>query len=219
MARSPSVSSCVSSGHTPPQGYQTPLDDDDEPPPLTPRAASLLQAPTPNSAVMTVSLEGYLEPTRISFGSPPSSELNPRGPSPDETFPVFSPPPYDRGPADRSFASSSIRHRRQSSLPIGPPWISGLHTPRQSIISTASRSPHSHHTCNRSSKPTSSSPVRYNVLYICFLTPCIFIYIVYHNIHFSLPGDCLVLGAIVGFLKCFFLKELSKIYCSTWTKW
>ncbi|KYM80686.1 Protein PIEZO1 [Atta colombica] len=111
LARSSSVSSCVSSGHTPPQGYQTPLDeDDDEPPPLTPRAASLLQAPTPNSAIMTVSLEGYLEPTRISFGSPPSSELNPRGPSPDETFPVFSPPPYDRGLADRSL-TSSMRHR------------------------------------------------------------------------------------------------------------
>ncbi|KAG5319735.1 PIEZO protein, partial [Pseudoatta argentina] len=144
LARSPSVSSCVSSGHTPPQGYRTPLDeDDDEPPPLTPRAASLLQAPTPNSAIMTVSLEGYLEPTRISFGSPPSSELNPRGPSPDETFPVFSPTPYDRGLADRSL-TSSMRHRRQSSLPVGPTWINS--DPRQSIISTASRSPHSHHT-------------------------------------------------------------------------
>lgn len=160
------MSSCVSSGHTPPQGYQTPLDeDDDEPAPLTPRAASLLQAPTPNSAVMTVSLEGYLEPTRISFGSPPSSELNPRGPSPDETFPVFSPPPYDRGPADRSLASST-RHRRQSSF-IGPSWMNGLHTPRQSI-STNSRSPHSHHTCNHSSPTCSSSSVRYScgVLYI-----------------------------------------------------
>lgn len=150
LARSSSVSSCVSD-RTPPQGYQTPLDEDDEePPPLTPRAASLLQAPTPNSAVMTVSLEGYLEPTRISFGSPPSSELNPRGPSPDETFPVFSPPPYDRGPTDRSL-TSSIRHRRQSSFPSGPPWMNELQTPRQSIISTVSRSPHSHHTCNRSS--------------------------------------------------------------------
>lgn len=164
------MSSCVS-GHTPPQGYQTPLDeDDDEPPPLTPRAASLLQAPTPNSAVMTVSLEGYLEPTRISFGSPPSSELNPRGPSPDETFPVFSPPPYDRGhPIDRSL-TSSVRHRRQSSFPIGPSWMNGLHTPRQSIISTTSRSPRSHHTCNHSSATTSSSPVCHVVLYIRFLT-------------------------------------------------
>ncbi|KAK1122195.1 hypothetical protein K0M31_009421 [Melipona bicolor] len=145
LARSSSESSCVSSGHTPPQGYQTPIDEDeDKPPPLTPRAASLLQAPTPNSAVMTVSLEGYLEPTRISFGSPPSSELNPRGPSPDETFPVFSPPPYDRGPRDRSL-TSSIRHRRQSSF-IGPPWMNGLQTPRQSIVSITSRSPQSHHT-------------------------------------------------------------------------
>lgn len=141
------MSSCVSSGHTPPQGYQTPIDeDDDEPPPLTPRAASLLQAPTPNSAIMTVSLEGYLEPTRISFGSPPNSELNPRGPSPDETFPVFSPPPYDQPLQDRSLTCST-RHRRQSSF-IGPPWMNGLQTPRQSIVSTTSRSPHSHHTCN-----------------------------------------------------------------------
>lgn len=137
----------MSSNHTPPQGYQTPIDEDeDEPPPLTPRAASLLQAPTPNSAIMTVSLEGYLEPTRISFGSPPSSELNPRGPSPDETFPVFSPPPYERPPPDRSL-NSSMKHRRQSSY-IGPQWITGLQTPRQSIISTTSRSPLSHHTCN-----------------------------------------------------------------------
>lgn len=173
LARSSSVSSCVSSGRTPPQGYQTPVDEDDEPedepPPLTPRAASLLQAPTPNSAVMTVSLEGYLEPTRISFGSPPSSELNPRGPSPDETFPVFSPPPYDRRAHDRSLTSSSIRrHRRQSSF-IGPPWMNGLQTPRQSIVSTASRSPQSHHTCNDTRSGTrSSSSIRYDVLYIRF---------------------------------------------------
>lgn len=104
-----------------------------------------MQAPTPNSAIMTVSLEGYLEPTRISFGSPPSSELNPRGPSPDESFPVFSPPPYDQPPSDQPVLS--IRHRRQSSF-IGPPWLNSLQTPRQSIISTTSRSPHSHHTCN-----------------------------------------------------------------------
>lgn len=133
---------------------------------MTPRAASLLLAPTPNSAVMTVSLEGYLEPTRISFGSPPSSELNPRGPSPDETFPVFSPPPYDRGPPDRS-VNSSIRHRRQSSF-IGPPWMNGLQTPRQSIVSTTSRSPRSHHTCNDTTGTRSSSSICYDVLYIRF---------------------------------------------------
>lgn len=135
---------------------------------MTPRAASLLQAPTPNSAVMTVSLEGYLEPTRISFGSPPSSELNPRGPSPDETFPVFSPPPYDRRAHDRSLTSSIRRHRRQSSF-AGPPWMNGLQTPRQSIVSTASRSPQSHHTCNDTRSGTrSSSSIRYDVLYIRF---------------------------------------------------
>ena len=147
------------SGHTPPQGYRTPIDEDDsddddadrqvddDPPPLTPRAASLLHAPSPNSAILTVSLDGYLEPTRISFGSPPSSELNPRGPSPDETFPVFSPPPYDQPqPSDRP-SISNRGHRRQSSYLSGA-WLSDLHTPRASIISTASRSPNSHHTCN-----------------------------------------------------------------------
>lgn len=192
LARTSSVSSCVSD-HTPPQGYQTPLDeDDDEPPPLTPRAASLLQAPTPNSAVMTASLEGYLEPNRISFGSPPSSELNPRGPSPDETFPVFSPPPYDRNPTDRSL-TSSMRHRRQSSFPSGPPWMNELQTPRQSIISTVSRSPHSHHTCNRSSATISSSPVCHDVLYIRFLTPA------YLNLSRNTLSDVrLVLLGVVG---------------------
>ena len=130
------MSSCVSSGHTPPQGYQTPIDED-EPPPLTPRAASLLQAPSPNSAIMTVCLEGYLEPARISFGSPPSSELNPRDPSPDESFPLFSPPPYEKS------------LRRRSSAIWGPAsWAGSLPTRRQSAVSTTSRSLRSHHTCN-----------------------------------------------------------------------
>lgn len=44
---------------------------------------------------MTVSLDGYLEPQRLSFGSPPGSELLPRILSLDESFPVFSPPPYE----------------------------------------------------------------------------------------------------------------------------
>lgn len=44
---------------------------------------------------MTVSLEGYLEPQRLSFGSPPGSDLLPRIPSLDESFPVFSPPPVE----------------------------------------------------------------------------------------------------------------------------
>lgn len=145
MARSPSLTSCVSAtstSHTPPAGYHTPIDEED-PPPITPRANSLVQtqAPTPCSALMTVSLDAYLEPQRISFSSPPNSELIPRAPSLDESFPVFSPPPYESAVTHRPM------HHRQTS--IGPPWMHGSFiTPRQSIISYSSRSPLSHHTCN-----------------------------------------------------------------------
>lgn len=46
------------------------------------------------SAVMTVSLDGYLDPQRLSFGSPPGSEIVlPHGPCSEESFPVFSPLP------------------------------------------------------------------------------------------------------------------------------
>lgn len=156
------MTSCISSGYTPPQGYRTPIDEDDtrsddqnnkdisdDPSPMTPKAASLLQAPSPNSAILTVSLEGYLEPTRISFGSPPSSDLNPRGISLDETFPVFSPPPHDSLLSNERFCVSgeqARRHRRQSSF-AGTTWISENPTPRQSVVSFTSRSPRSHHTC------------------------------------------------------------------------
>lgn len=53
------------------------------------------QAPSPSSAVMTVSLDAYLDPHRISYGSPGDYEMLPRISSPDDTFPVFSPPPFD----------------------------------------------------------------------------------------------------------------------------
>ncbi|XP_023248310.1 piezo-type mechanosensitive ion channel component isoform X2 [Copidosoma floridanum] len=153
LARTSSMSSCISSNRTPPQGYQTPIDEDDEPAPLTPRAGSLLlQAPSPNSAIMTVSLEGYLEPGRISFGSPPSSELNPRGPSPDETFPVFSPLP-GASREHRSLGHEGTlvrRHRRPSSCAGSSSWTNAPRTPRRSIVSTVSRSPRSHHTSVRS---------------------------------------------------------------------
>ncbi|PSN54799.1 hypothetical protein C0J52_01988 [Blattella germanica] len=146
LAQSPSMSSPAS-----PQGYHTPIDDDDDDdednvPPLTPRGAgSLLQAPTPSSAIMTVSLDGYLEPQRMSFSSPPTSELIPRAPSLEmDSFPVFSPPPYG-AVVGRSAPSSSIAtgHRRRSS--IGPPWMPPLATPRPSVCLS---SPQSHHTCN-----------------------------------------------------------------------
>lgn len=97
---------------------------------------------------MTVSLEGYLEPQRMSFSSPPNSELNPRPPSPDDSFPVFSPPPYDAAPpyAEAISEPTTVIQRNPS---IGPPWMQDhFVTPRQSVISYSSRSPLSHHTCN-----------------------------------------------------------------------
>lgn len=46
------------------------------------------------SAVLTVSLDGYLDTQRLSFGSPPGSEITmPQVPSSDESYPVFSPVP------------------------------------------------------------------------------------------------------------------------------
>nr|CAD7432632.1 unnamed protein product [Timema monikensis] len=137
LAGSPSLTS--------PTGFHTPVDEEEEEeacselPPLTPRAGSLL-APTPSSALMTVSLDGYLEPHRLSFGSPPNSELLPRAPSPpDDSFPVFSPPPYG---AVMGHGAGAARRRSSG---IGPPWLPCLATPRASLCLS---SPNSHHTCN-----------------------------------------------------------------------
>nr|CAD7203169.1 unnamed protein product [Timema douglasi] len=137
LAGSPSLTS--------PTGFHTPVDEEEEEeacselPPLTPRAGSLL-APTPSSALMTVSLDGYLEPHRLSFGSPPNSELLPRAPSPpDDSFPVFSPPPYG---AVMGHGAGATRRRSSG---IGPPWLPCLATPRASLCLS---SPNSHHTCN-----------------------------------------------------------------------
>lgn len=52
------------------------------------------QAPSPSSAILTISLDAYLDSQRISYGSPADFDM-PRISSPDDTFPVFSPPPYD----------------------------------------------------------------------------------------------------------------------------
>lgn len=61
------------------------------------------QAPSPSSAIMTVSLDAYLDPQRISYGSPADFEMVPRISSPDDTFPVFSPPPFDVKILENSF--------------------------------------------------------------------------------------------------------------------
>lgn len=75
---------------------------------------------------MTVSLEGYLEPQRMSFGSRPFSY--------DEAGHPFSPPLY---------GSSAVSHRRQSSLGFYPlqHWYPSSMAPRRSS------SVSSHHTC------------------------------------------------------------------------
>ncbi|VEN64263.1 unnamed protein product [Callosobruchus maculatus] len=134
---------------------------------------------------MTVSLEGYLEPQRLSFSSPPNSELNPRPASPDDSFPVFSPPPYNHAPSDilvpptasgRTAAnpappysavgvSSTTTNDRRRDV-IGPPWMpqNTYQTPRQSVISYSSRSPLSHHECNWTYFISSQSGVAF-VLY------------------------------------------------------
>lgn len=132
--------------HTPdspasPRGFRTPLSEPSAPPsparPAPPALPALPAPPTsqagppsPSSALMTVSLDAYLEPRRISFESPPGSELlarTSRAPSPEESYPVFSPPPIRRR---HTVASPSV-------------------LPRHSIVSQSSRAePHSHHTCN-----------------------------------------------------------------------
>ncbi|XP_028032231.1 piezo-type mechanosensitive ion channel component isoform X4 [Bombyx mandarina] len=119
------------------RGFHTPLSEPSAPPSRSPTPSPLplpaaLPAPgppSPSSALMTVSLEAYLEPRRISFESPPSSELNPRARSPEESYPVFSPPPVRRR---HTVASPSVLQRT-------------------SLISQSSRAePHSHHTSIRS---------------------------------------------------------------------
>lgn len=131
--------------HTPdsaasPRGFHTPVSEPSAPPspartpppspparPLTAVRAPPSQGgpPSPSSALMTVSLEAYLEPRRISFSSPASSELA-RAPSAEDSYPVFSPPPVRRR---HTLASPSVLQR--------------------SLVDTESRAePHSHHTCN-----------------------------------------------------------------------
>lgn len=87
LARTTSMSSCA--------GYHTPIEDEvagDLPLDLR-RGQSLLstQAPSPMSAVLTVSLDGYLDPQHLSYGSPPASE--PQRLCSEESYFVFSPLP------------------------------------------------------------------------------------------------------------------------------
>ncbi|XP_035907430.1 piezo-type mechanosensitive ion channel component isoform X4 [Anopheles stephensi] len=91
------------------------------------RGSYQTQVPSPSSALMTVSLDAYLDPQRMSFDSP--NDLMARVCSPDDTFPVFSPPPFEK--EQPPFVATSTnntlmpptktalqtrQHRRQSSL-------------------------------------------------------------------------------------------------------
>ncbi|XP_061515011.1 piezo-type mechanosensitive ion channel component isoform X17 [Anopheles gambiae] len=99
------------------------------------RGSYQTQIPSPSSALMTVSLDAYLDPQRMSFDSP--NDLMARVCSPDDTFPVFSPPPFEKDPREplSSVAAPYVatttantlmpppktalqtrQHRRQSSL-------------------------------------------------------------------------------------------------------
>jgi hypothetical protein len=172
----------MSSPHTP-QGYHTPVEDDpcengQNSSLLTPQRLSQLltsgnsnNAPTPTSAAYTISLDGYLDPGRMSIGSPPHS--NPLLPSDDEeSFPVFSPPPYEEAVFRRRHRRSSSSNwplrrlsgsfrRRRSSLippvpmipppPVIPATVQDVHWQEEAseCRHSVSLSPaQSHHACN-----------------------------------------------------------------------
>jgi hypothetical protein len=156
----------LSSPHTP-QGYHTPVDDDDQPVSLTPQRLSQLlgvanNAPTPTSGAYTISLDGYMDPGRMSIGSPPHSDSHRIILSDEEeSFPVFSPPPYEeavfrRRTHRRSLSSGnhpfnrrSYPRRRRSSAVIPPPVPKVPPWSADDRRNSSSLSPAlSHHTCN-----------------------------------------------------------------------
>ncbi|XP_050729555.1 piezo-type mechanosensitive ion channel component-like isoform X3 [Eriocheir sinensis] len=101
-------------------------------------------APTPSSANLTFSLDGYLEPTRLSLTTPHFSHQPITSPS-EESFPFFSPPPY---PALRD-RHAPTRASAPATHDIGPPWLRehlAYHRPSVSTTSPAM----SHHTSIRS---------------------------------------------------------------------
>lgn len=110
------------------------------PRPLAPSATP--GAPTPSSANMTFSLDGYLEPARLSLTTPHFSHQPITSPS-EESFPFFSPPPY---PAIRD-RHGPTRASAPATHDIGPPWLREHMTYHRPSVSTTSPAM-SHHTCN-----------------------------------------------------------------------
>ncbi|KAG7166218.1 Piezo-type mechanosensitive ion channel component-like [Homarus americanus] len=99
-------------------------------------------APTPSSANLTFSLDGYLEPARLSLTTPHFSHQPITSPS-EESFPFFSPPPY---PALRD-RHAPTRASVPATHDIGPPWLREHLTYHRPSVSTTSPAM-SHHTCN-----------------------------------------------------------------------
>ncbi|XP_037048041.1 uncharacterized protein LOC119082595 [Bradysia coprophila] len=124
-------------------GYHTPIEDEvaaSELPSDFGRSVSILnaQAPSPMSAVLTVSLDGYLDHQQISYGSPPSSDIAVRrGPSSEESYPVFSPLPTD-------YREQCTQTQTLTVTPAVPPVNSNTLQPgprghrRQSSVNTVS---------------------------------------------------------------------------------
>lgn len=80
------------------------------------------QAPSPMSAVLTVSLDGYLDDKRMSYGSPPNSDLT------MESFPVFSPVPSIRHDNDSSGTPPSDRRPANEEQPPAAPTAAATTT-------------------------------------------------------------------------------------------
>ena len=101
-------------------------------------------APTPSSGNMTLSLDGYMEPTRLSITTPYLPLMQPITSPSEDSFPVFSPPPYPGAPRDRTIETSS--RPLLSAHGIGPPWMRDLQQRRYSAPSISPSM--SHHACN-----------------------------------------------------------------------
>uniref|UniRef100_A0A182QXP0 Piezo-type mechanosensitive ion channel component n=1 Tax=Anopheles farauti TaxID=69004 RepID=A0A182QXP0_9DIPT len=102
------------------------------------RGSYQTQVPSPSSALMTVSLDAYLDPQRMSFDSP--NDLMARVCSPDDTFPVFSPPPFEKDQRD-PFSSVQTPYVPTTANTLMPPTKTALQTRqhrRQSSLNAVS---------------------------------------------------------------------------------
>uniref|UniRef100_A0A182TXA9 Piezo-type mechanosensitive ion channel component n=1 Tax=Anopheles melas TaxID=34690 RepID=A0A182TXA9_9DIPT len=103
------------------------------------RGSYQTQIPSPSSALMTVSLDAYLDPQRMSFDSP--NDLMARVCSPDDTFPVFSPPPFEKDPREPLSSAAAPYVATTTANTLLPPPKTALQTRqhrRQSSLNAVS---------------------------------------------------------------------------------